>query len=310
MNVALAFAGASCGAGVWVAIRGLTRRLVPSLGQAAPGPRAGAAGTNPASPGAASSPGAAASPVADLKTRAAQWSNSAVLLLGTDFKKFDKALRLCHKTSAQHAWAKVSSALLWGFMPAIIILATRVVGFNLPLWWGVVGLLIGLPAGYLLADRQLLDQAEKHRRTFASAFVAYLDLVKVLLAGGSHTDGALYQAAQVGRGRTFDDIRGALDWSRVHGRPLSDGLARLGDELGMAEITEVAATISLAETEGSSPSEALARKAAASADRALTEAQASANALTEKMSMPTVIIAFAFVVFIAYPALSSLSTAL
>lgn len=306
MNAALAFAGASCGAGVWVAIRSLTRRLAPSLGQAVPC----RLNQTASGPGAVSPAAAAAGAVSDLKTRAAQWSNSAVLFLGTDFKKFDKALRLCHKTSAQHAWAKVSSALLWGFMPAIIILAARVVGFGLPLWWGAAGLLIGLPAGYLLADRQLLDQAEKHRRTFASAFVAYLDLVKVLLAGGSHTDGALYQAAQVGRGRTFGDIRGALDWSRVHGRPLSDGLARLGEELGMAEITEVAATISLAETEGSSPSEALARKAAASADRALTEAQASANALTEKMSMPTVIIAFAFVVFIAYPALSSLSSAL
>ena len=101
-----------------------------------------------------------------------------------------------------------------------------------------------------------------------------------------------------------------LDWSRVQGQPLSVGLARLSAELGVKELDEIASTVNLAETEGASPSEALARKAESAAERALVEAQAEANALTEKMTVPTVVIAFAFVVFIAYPALSSLSSAL
>jgi len=302
MSVILVLAGVLCGAGFWVAIRGFTRRYAPSLESAASDGQATSLGGLTLD----SSKAAAAS----WKTRAVEWSNSTVLLLGTDFKKFSKALRICGKTSAEHSWAKVSAALLWGFVPMIAVLAAGATGFSVPLWWGIVGVCIGVPGGYLLADRQLLEQAEKQRAAFRGAFVAYLDLVKILLAGGSHTDGALYQAAQVGRGQAFDEIRGALDWSRVHGRPLSAGLARLGDELGIQEVSEVAATVNLAETEGSSPSETLARKAEAAADRALSEAQADANALTERMSMPTVIIAFSFVVFIAYPALSSLSSAL
>lgn len=309
MSATLIAAGALCGAGFWVTIRGSTRKYIPSLERASDikDSRQDTWLDTRASGDLQSGPKTFA---AGLKIRAVQWSNSAVLLLGTDFTKFSRALKICGKTTVEHAWAKVSSAVLWGFVPVVAVLVAGVLGFSVPLWWGVVGILIGVPSGYLLADRQLLEQAEKQRVAFRGAFVAYLDLVKILLAGGSHSDGALYQAAQAGHGQAFAEIRGSLDWSRVHGRPLSAGLARLGDELGIEEVSEVAATINLAETEGSSPSEPLARKAEAAADKTLANAQAAANALTERMSLPTVIIAFAFVVFIAYPALSSLSSAI
>jgi len=309
MSVILIAAGALCGAGFWVTIRGSTRQHKPSLERPASAKafRQDTWLSTQASREPHSGPTTLA---AGLKNRAVEWSSSAVVSLGTDFTKFSQALRICGKTAAEHAWAKVSAAVLWGFVPVVAVLAAGVLNFSVPLWWGVVGLLIGVPGGYLLADRQLLEQAQKHRAAFRGAFVAYLDLVKILLAGGSHSDGALYQAAQAGHGQAFAEIRGSLDWSRVHGRPLSAGLARLGDELGVEEVSEVAATINLAETEGSSPSEPLARKAEAAAAKTLADAQAAANALTERMSMPTVVIAFAFVVFIAYPALSSLSSAL
>ena len=303
MNAALIAAGALCGAGCWVVLRGLTRRHVPLLGQAA---GRGLAGANTL---AGHSPGGADTP-AGWKARAEQWSVATTLAIGTDVAKLSKALRICNKTLTQHSWTKVTSSMLWGLAPALAVLAAKVAGLGAPWWWAAVGACLGIPGGYLLADRQLLEQADKQKAAFRGAFVAYLDLVKILLSGGSHIDGALYQAAQAGQGQAFAEIRGALDWSRVHGRPLSAGLARLGEELDLAEIREAAATVTVAETEGSSPADALAHKAETAAAKAIAEAQAQANALTERMSLPTVIVAFSFVVFIAYPALSSLSTAL
>ena len=292
MNGALIAAGALCGAGCWVALRGLTRRHVPLLGQAA-GRGLGGADTP-----------------AGWKARAEQWSVATMLALGTDEAKLSKALRICNKTLRQHSWAKVTSSALWGLAPLLVVLGAKAASLSVPWWWAAIGACLGVPGGYLLADRQLLERAEKQRAAFRGAFVAYLDLVKILLSGGSHIDGALYQAAQAGQGPAFDEIRGALDWSRVHGRPLSAGLVRLGEELNLAEISEAAATVTVAETEGSSPADALAHKADTAAAKAIAEAQAQANSLTERMSMPTVIVAFSFVVFIAYPALSSLSSAL
>lgn len=303
---ALALAGgALAGGGIWVAIRGCTRRHAPSLGQ-----------REPVAQSAGSVIGSAADRQAGQRLfgkwrgRALGWSETAVAALGTDFEKFSRDMRVCGLSRAEHALAKISAALVWGFVPALLVTAANALGMTLPFWWGIASMLIGTLGGFVLADRQLREKAAKQRAAFRGALVAYLDLVKILLAGGSHTDGALYQAALAGKGWAFSEMRGALDWSRVHGQPLSVGLARLGSELGVTELTEIASTVNLAETEGASPSEALARKAESAADRAIAEAQAEANALTEKMTVPTVVIAFAFVVFIAYPALSSLSSSL
>lgn len=320
MTALLATGGALMGGGIWVVIRGCTRRHVPSLGKSVSESALQDAGLMPVGgdlisggTGALRGRGVSSGEALDsqtLRSRALGWSETAVSALGADFRKITRDLRICGISAAEHAFAKISASLFWGFLPVLLIFAANFVGWSLPYWWGIVGILLGSAGGFVLADRQLREKAAKRRVAFRGALVAYLDLVKILLAGGSHTDGALYQAALAGKGWAFSEIRGVLDWSRVHGQPLSVGLARLGAELGVTELNEIASTVNLAETEGASPSEALARKAESAAERALTEAQAEANALTEKMTVPTVVIAFAFVVFIAYPALSSLSSAL
>lgn len=320
MTALLATGGALMGGGIWVVIRGCTRRHAPLLGKSVSESALQDAGLMPVGgdlisgrAGALRGRGVSSGEALDsqtLRSRALGWSETAVSALGADFRKIARDLRICGISTAEHAFAKISASLLWGFLPVLLIFAANFVGWSLPYWWGIVGILLGSAGGFVLADRQLREKAAKRRVAFRGALVAYLDLVKILLAGGSHTDGALYQAALAGKGWAFSEIRGVLDWSRVHGQPLSVGLARLGGELGVTELNEIASTVNLAETEGASPSEALARKAESAAERALTEAQAEANALTEKMTVPTVVIAFAFVVFIAYPALSSLSSAL
>ena len=311
--------GVLIGGGIWVIIRGCTRRHAPLLGQRGSvlGQRAAtqSAGFISENTGFTQRKGVLSRKTADplatqLRTRAMGWSEAAVVALGTDFRKFSQDMRVCGITAAEHAFAKMIACIVWGFLPCLLVTAANILGMTLPIWWAIAGMVIGTSGGFMIADRQLREKAAKRRVGFRGALVAYLDLVKILLAGGSHTDGALYQAALAGKGWAFDEIRGALDWSRVHGQPLSVGLSRLGGELAITELTEIASTVNLAETEGASPSEALARKAESAGDRAIAEAQAEANALTEKMTVPTVVIAFAFVVFIAYPALSSLSSAL
>ena len=182
----------------------------------------------------------------------------------------------------------------------------RLVGFAPPVWSILVLVALGLLGGYIGADGALRKKATERRDEFLRALSAYMDLVKILVAGGSHSDGALYQAAAVGSGWAFDELKAAMDWSRVNGKPPSAGFQRLAAEIGVADVEELAATIRLTAEQGASPSDALTCKAEMLSAIELANTRMKADATTERMSIPTVVVAMAFVMFVGYPALSSL----
>ena len=73
----------------------------------------------------------------------------------------------------------------------------------------------------------------------------------------------------------------------------------------MHQLSELAASVSLAGTEGARVRASLAAKAAALRTRELTDAEGDAQAATERMSLPVVMLFIGFLVFIGYPALAS-----
>ena len=97
-----------------------------------------------------------------------------------------------------------------------------------------------------------------------------------------------------------------MEWSQVNGLPPSAGFERLAEEIDVGDVEELAATIRLASEQGASPAESLARKAETLNLLELASARMRADATTEKMSIPTVVVAIAFVMFVGYPALGSL----
>ncbi len=224
-------------------------------------------------------------------------------------KNLSSDLNLVGITASRQAWVKVKSALV----AAVVASVGGVFLFRLlnivsdSNWWFLIVAISAGAAGFFFPDKKVRELAEKKRDAIRTALAAYLDLVKILLAGGSHTDGALFQAVAIGRGWAFSKLRSSIDWSRVHGKPVYEGFARLAEETGVAEIQELAAVISLADKEGASLKETLTHKAELLTTKGLSEARAKANALGEKMSMPTVLIAISFMAFIAYPALASLT---
>jgi Flp pilus assembly protein TadB len=99
----------------------------------------------------------------------------------------------------------------------------------------------------------------------------------------------------------------AAELARV---PPWDALGQLGAQLGVAELCELAASLSLAGTEGARVRASLAAKAAALRAHALADAEAEAQAATERMSLPVVGLFTAFLVFIGYPALAHVLSSL
>ena len=184
-------------------------------------------------------------------------------------------------------------------------------------WWASSGAWrasrsrLVLPAGVSLAlgtffffvpDFSVRSEAADRRAEFRQALGSFLDLVVISLAGGAGVESALRDAASIGNGWAFRQMDNALGVTALTGETPWAALARLGDEVGVDELSELAASISLAGTEGARVRESLAVKATSLRDHALAEAEAEAQATTEKMALPVVLLFLGFLILIGFPA--------
>jgi Flp pilus assembly protein TadB len=201
---------------------------------------------------------------------------------------------------AQKATLTIAGLLLPGLLHLLLTLAGLSPGVEFPI---IVGLVLAA-AGFVLPDLQARADAAKSRTAFRHALSAYLDLVRITLAGGAGIDSALHGAVAIGRGWAFTQIRRALDTARLTRTTPWATLRQLGEELGVTELAELAASVSLAGTEGAKVRTSLAAKAVALRTRQLTDAEADAQSATERMSLPVMALFLGFLIFIAYPALT------
>ena len=173
-------------------------------------------------------------------------------------------------------------------------------------WGWQVPLLAGLLAaagGFWFPDIQVRGQAARRRTTFRHALSAYLNLIRVTLAGGAGVEAALWDAAGVGDGPAFVSLRRALSTARLTRTTPWATLRQLGEDLDVPELAELASSIALAGTEGAKVRASLAAKATALRTRQLTDTEGEAHAATERMSLPVALLFTGFLVFLGYPAL-------
>jgi len=209
-----------------------------------------------------------------------------------------------------HLAEKATAAVAGLLFPSLVGLAFAAGGRPIP--WAVpaaLALLLGV-VGFLLPDLTVRADADRQRRTFRHALSAYLSLIQVLLAGGAGVETALTDAANVGGGWPFAAIRRTLRTARETRLSPWTALGQLGEQLQISELTELAAAVALAGTEGARVRQSLDAKAAALRVRQAHDAEADANAATERMSIPGVLIAIGFILFVFYPALTQISNSL
>lgn len=181
---------------------------------------------------------------------------------------------------------------------ALLTVAGVDVGLSLPLWVS-----IGLaPVGFLYPFLSLGSEAADRRRSFRHALSAFLDVVSISLAGGRGVDSALHAGADAGQGWAFGELRRALLEGRLHGETPWGALSRLGHDLAVSELGELAASAALAGSEGARVRLSLAAKARSLRLHGLTEIEAAAQSASERMSLPVVALMLGFIVFLAYPA--------
>jgi len=294
--------GAGVGAGLWLIIRGLyppRPSLAHALAQLRRLPEPAPVLTGEPDGGLAARLGR---PIADrLVQTKAGW------LLPASVRR---DLAVLGRSPERHLAEKVTLALAGLlFVPAIAVLLT-VGGAHLPLVVPLWASLIFMVAGFFVPDLGIHADATRRRRDFRHALSSFLDRVVVALAGGGGVETALADAASVGSGWTFGYLRRALDQARLARQTPWAALGRLGQQLGVGELSELAASVALAGTEGAKVRASLAAKAASLRTHQLAEAETADQAATERMSLPVVLLFAGFLLFLGYPAVQRVLTGL
>ncbi len=227
---------------------------------------------------------------------------------GFDFGRRHQDLELVGRTTEHHALDKLIGGLAGLLLPNLAGLALTTMGIGPPP--GLVAVLsLGCAVGgFFLPDLLLQDEAEKRRRAFRHALSSYLDLVNVLLAGGAGIETSLYAAADAGDGWGYQTIRSALRRARLTGQSPWETFSRLADDLGVRELAELAASVSLAGSHGARIRASLAAKADSLRGHQIAETESAAEAATERMTVPVAVLLLGFLLFIAYPAIAQITS--
>ncbi len=168
--------------------------------------------------------------------------------------------------------------------------------------WAVLLCALG---GLFVPLLEMKSRARKRRDHFRRAVAAFLGMVVLAQAGGMGIDGALSASASISADWAFARMKRALDAARHLRVTPWDALGALGAEVGVMELAEVSMHIALAGSEGARVRESLAAKSASLRRQEMARLETRANAVTEKMFLPGVILMVGFLVFIGYPAFES-----
>ncbi|WP_260859630.1 hypothetical protein [Streptomyces cupreus] len=135
--------------------------------------------------------------------------------LGLPGRTVSQDLAIAERSPETHLAEKAALALTGLLLPATVGVLLTLAGRPLPWPVPLGGSLALAVAGFLLPDATVRAEAERRRQAFRHALGAYLNLIHVLLAGGAGVDGALIDAAGIGQGWSFRQLRRALNTARL-----------------------------------------------------------------------------------------------
>lgn len=292
MTILVVLAGAGTGLGLWLIVVGWFPRP-PRLDRA----------LNPPSPAALDDTGSQAS-----VGWAGRWGRPAagwLQRLGLPVAATRRDLATIDKPVEVHLAEQVTSGLFGLLLVPITAAALAATGIRIGALTCVGACLLGAGAGFMVPELSVRSEATAHRTAFRDALSSFLDLVVIGLAAGSGVDQALDEAAQVGSGPAYAELRYALTEARLARVAPWDILAALGRRIALPELQQLAATVGMAGTEGAKVRASLRSRALALRDRQLSSAEGEANAATERMSLPIVALFAGFLIFIGYPAMAT-----
>ena len=220
-------------------------------------------------------------------------------------RKLAADLAVLGRDSAAHYTGKAGWAVAGGCLPLLAAGAATAAGVPVPLL--LPGWVALLSAGLLFTvpDATVRRRAQQRRADYRAGVGSYLDLVAMTMASGAGLAEALRSAAAVGGPGAFARIRGALEDARTDGLTPAAALGRLGTDLDLPDLVDLAAALTLVDAAGAQAEESLRAKAASLRERELAAAAGDANARSQSMLVAQVLLGLGFLLFIGYPAVAA-----
>jgi tight adherence protein C len=229
-------------------------------------------------------------------------------LVGKRTTSLERDLAVCERSTAKYVQDRFVWALLFA-APGLAITLLTIAG---AVSWatptvGLIAIVAGAAGGWLWARADLASDAERDRRQFRHALAAYLELVTILLSGGAGVETAMFDAVAAGRGPAFRHLRSSLSAAQARREAPWRTLGELGRRLGVSELEELEASMTLAGG-GAQVRDSLTAKAAGIRMKDLSRLESEAQSRSETMVLPVALMFAGFLVLIGYPALAALST--
>jgi tight adherence protein C len=221
---------------------------------------------------------------------------------GWTFGKLRRDLAVMNQPFAAMLATKVFFALgAMIFLPVVLFLASAI-GLTAPGFSPAIVTLAAMGLAFFLPDLALRQEAEKRRRDFRHVVGSFLDLVAMNLAGGRGLPEALMTASTIGEHWAMARIRQALANARLIGITPWDAMARLGEDLGVEELRDLASALALAGDEGAKIRASLLARAASLRRKELADVEGKAGERSQSMLVAQLVMCAAFMLFLGYPA--------
>ncbi|MFF4602728.1 type II secretion protein F [Streptomyces sp. NPDC001339] len=238
-------------------------------------------------------------------TRLGRRAVPLVRALGFPTASLRADLAACGTGEEQHLASKAVCATVGLVTPWAATVLLRMGADIAAGWWmPLAGSLVLAAVLFFVPDLGIRRQAERRRHEMRHTLSLVLDLTVIALAGGAGVQQALAQAVAMPQSWAAGRLRHALHVAQLTRTTPWTHLGELGRQLAVADLRELASTLSLAGTEGAKVRGSLGAKARAMRRRRVSEADGDAQAATERMSLPVVGLFTAFLLLIGYPALA------
>jgi hypothetical protein len=194
----------------------------------------------------------------------------------------------------------VLSAATGYFLPAIVVIILRIAGYDISLLLPFgAGIATGALAAYI-AHRDVAKKARRARAEFSRAFCTYLDLVVLELAAAGPVQ-SLERAARICHGWVYDRINNALLQAQLEMSFPWDHLRKLGQQIQVTELHDLAAIMQSAGNEGAQVQGTLQQQAESLRDRLRTDQLARAEQISAALEMPAALLVIVLAFFMIYP---------
>ncbi|WP_030442482.1 type II secretion system F family protein [Actinoplanes subtropicus] len=288
MNISALLVGVACGLGLLLVVAGLIPAR-PTLAETLAGLHR---------------PPAPIDAPTTMRTRALSTPLRALGLPGTRTRA---DLAVLDRPSATHLADQMLAVIAGLILPplavAVLTDASSTFGPTTPVWVS----LAGAAGGWWLAETTVRNEAKRRRAELRHALSAVLDLVVISLAAGAGLEQALDDACADTHGWAAARLHEAVATSRLLRVPPWRTLGQLGEDTGVIDLQELAATMSLAGAEGARIRVSLTARAATLRAHQGTAQETQANSATERMALPVMLLAVAYMGFLLFPAVAAIS---